>query len=506
MTGFPLSPCNRFLWLLICSSILLLLGCSDSEEEVREGYNDTSRQCLSCHQVKLDAEHRFDCQDCHRDRDGESAFPDNHPDIVRQPSHPDNAPVICGGCHQQENHMVVDNDHYRLADHINLVRQAFGTEATEDEQYPLDSLSSYVNPETVHELADDLLSRRCLRCHVYSSGDRFSSVSHGTGCSACHLSFENGRMNSHQFMSKPLDGQCLSCHYANHVGYDFLGWYEHDLNEEYRTPYRADTGNQLPFGVEAHQLEQDVHQRAGLVCVDCHIKANVMGTGSNPQCLSCHQYSAEREPGPINPALEESIVVFTSSATGIKFAIPQMEHPAHLRFGDRFSCQACHARWTFNDAPTHLVRIDHEEFDDFYKLSLDGSSEVLRIISSHIFDDGDLLEPVMTNKFTGTVERGIWFKGYGERRWEQPLLMVDDSGVVTTGRPILDLRLSWIDEDEQARFDNLEPAAGVSRHRPYAAHTIGSAGLFYENRIRPFMESDEHLLSPLSKERGSEGG
>ena len=209
------------------------------------------------------------------------------------------------------------------------------------------------------------------------------------------------------------------------------------------------------------------------------------------QCMDCHLH----ETAELNPDLfvlsEDDEVLYVPVATGESLPIPQIEHPAHDRYGDRVSCQACHAQWTYNDAPTHLLRIDHEEFDDFYKLSLDGSSEVLRILSSHSLYDGDLLEPVMSNKLTGVEWPGIWFRGFGERRWEQVLLDRDESGRVTTVRPILDLRLSWIDADEESRFDNLEPLAGIKRSIPYAPHTIGRAGLFYEARIRPFLTSEE---------------
>jgi len=170
--------------------------------------------------------------------------------------------------------------------------------------------------------------------------------------------------------------------------------------------------------------------------------------------------------------------------------VPQLQHPAHERYGDRFSCQACHAQWTFNDSPTHLLRIDHEELDSFYRLSLDGSSEVLRIIASQTLEDGELLEPLMSNKLTGKNEAGIWFRGFGERRWEQVLLGAGRDGRITTVRPILDLRLSWIDEYEESRFDNLEPVDGADRLLPYTSHSIGKAGLFYETRIRPFVEVD----------------
>ena len=44
-----------------------------------------------------------------------------------------------------------------------------------------------------------------------------------------------------------------------------------------------------------------------------------------------------------------------------------------------------------------------------------------------------------------------------------------------------------IDGDEAIRFDNLEPVDGLLRSLPYAPHTIGKAGLFYESRIRPHL-------------------
>ena len=97
----------------------------------------------------------------------------------------------------------------------------------------------------------------------------------------------------------------------------------------------------------------------------------------------------------------------------------------------------------------------------------------------------------MSNKFSGEELPGIWFRGFGERRWEEVLLDEGDDGSVTTVRPILDLRLSWIDYDEVSRFDNVEPLGGVKRTRPYAPHTIGPAGLFYEARLRPYLDDKE---------------
>lgn len=482
----PLVP-RQLLFVLILAA-LLICSCSEQIDVDLAGFNDESQACLECHQVDLDKDHRLDCLNCHIVSEVATGLPEDHKLVSTSPAHPDLAATACGTCHKDQVEMVKNNDHYLLRGHITLVRQAFGVDAEllSDDDRSFVRPAAHARPNSTTQLVDDLLARRCLRCHVYTRGDEFSSVSRGTGCAACHLSFDQGQLSSHRFDAPPPDDRCLSCHYGNHVGFDYHGRFEHDLNEEYRTPYMVSLTEPRPFGVEYQLLSADVHQQAGIVCVDCHGANQVMADGEALLCNDCHDYNeAENEPAPLTK--EGDKVVFSSSARGNRHVVPQLSHPAHSRYGDRFSCQACHASWSFNDTPTHLLRIDHEEFDDFYKLSLDGSSEVLEILASHILEDGDLLEPRMSDKFTGVDVEGIWFRGFGERRWEQVLLAPDSQGVITTVRPNLDLRLSWIDEDEESRYDNLEPVAGFQRSRPYAPHTIGKAGLFYENRIRPFL-------------------
>ena len=479
--------------LLVCT----LASCRDQADTSTTGFNEQSLQCLGCHQVELDQAHQLECLTCHLPTDSSTGYPETHTPVIASPAHPDYAPEICGPCHAEEVEMVAANNHYLLSGHISLITNAFGNPVNMVGGTPETGLSSYPTPETEDQLVQDLLVRRCLRCHVYNKGDDFSAVTRGIGCAACHLSFKDGQLTNHVFSARPSDLRCLSCHYGNHVGFDYYGFYEQDLNEEYRTPYLADTTELREYGVEHHNLAPDVHQRAGLVCIDCHRKDNVMGHGDSPRCTDCHFGDIVNIPAESQLKLEDNKVIYISAATTLQFEVPRIQHPAHTEHGNRFSCQACHAQWSYNDSPTHLLRIDHDFFDDFYKLSLDGSSEVLNIISSHILDDGDLLEPHMTNKFTGANVPGIWFRGFGERRWEQVLLEENVDGTVVTVRPILDLRLSWIDEYEESRFDNLEPVEGVIRSLPYAPHTIGKAGLFYESRIRPVIgdiETDSALI------------
>ena len=161
-----------------------------------------------------------------------------------------------------------------------------------------------------------------------------------------------------------------------------------------------------------------------------------------------------------------------------------MVHPAHKTYNAHVACQGCHALWSFFDDETHLLRIDHDNLDELEKLTLDGSSDVHRILSSHMDFDGEWLEPVMKDQLTGELFPGIWLKGFKQRRWEDIRLVPDSSGLLQVARPILDLHLSWIDKDEILRFDNITIQPQISPMIPYVPHTIGKAGPFFEKRLK----------------------
>lgn len=453
--------------------------------------------CLTCHQLELDDNHRLPCISCHRGNDRVLEVAEAHRGLVSQPAHPDNAPQYCGSCHERDLHMVQANYHYTLQNHIADIREAFV--GTKDVVPPM-RLTVSSEPANARELADDLLRRRCLRCHVYFSGDDFAQTRRGTGCAACHLRPQQLVIGSHHFLGKPTDDACLSCHYGNHVGFDFYGRYEHDFNEEYRTPFASVENTPPPYGVEYHQLTADVHHRAGMVCIDCHGKDDIMGPGSGPTCTGCHENSTITGTALLGVIVDDEQRTFVSSATSQTLIIPQLQHPAHQSYKTSATCFACHAKWTYNDGTINLLRIDHDYLDDFVSLRTDGSSRVYEIISSYIAPDGSWITPTMIDTFTGVSRSGIWIKGYLRRRWEDMLLIRDTDGRITTGRPVLDMRLSWIDKDESVRFDNIRPFPGTRLTRPYAPHTIGTAGVFFEERLHRFI-ADELSLDRAPEEQ-----
>jgi hypothetical protein len=434
--------------------------------------------------MELDRAHSLACPDCHKGNDQTNERDLAHADLIPRPAHPDHLQQSCGKCHPAEVAATTASAHFTLQKEVNRVRTVFGAQA------PLGSLTEIPLHESIVsplDLADDLLRRRCLRCHVYSSGDGYPETVRGTGCAACHLTFANGKMTSHSFVKSPPDSQCLHCHYGNFVGSDYYGRFEHDFNLEYRTPYRTDGRETRPYGVEFHQLAPDIHQQKGMACIDCHSGAELMGKhggGAKKEkpvtCLSCHGWR-KGLPLPLSNLQAEAgrLVLFTR-LSGKKLIVPQPVHPAHRQYEKKVHCTVCHSQWTFNDQSTHLLRTDDPEHPAWSRLLVQGSREV-----EEQLDYPAPQGPSLRDKITGTPSPSLWLKGYELRRWENPLIGVGPDGMLHIFRPILDLHLSMVDAGKKVIFDNLSVEPAHRRYLPYTPHTVGKAGAFYNERLRP---------------------
>jgi len=469
--------CTLVLMALLC----VLSGCKGDEQKIV-----SLLQCTDCHTEHQDANHQQSCVSCHKGvtpaEDRDSA----HLGYVPDPAHPDHLAENCAPCHGEITGQIKNSLHFTLAKSTNLFRKAFGGRI---------ALSSFLEtpksnaPESPLQLADDLLRRRCFRCHPYSSGDPYPAVRHGTGCAACHMAFTDGKAASHD-LQQPGDAQCLSCHYGNYVGFDYYGRFEHDFNYEYRTPFTISDTSFRPYGVEYHQLQPDIHQVRGMLCIDCHSGRELMQTGAEkPSCAACHSSESLQHS---LPALVENRqgTFILHGRNGKDHTIPLMHNSAHRQQRDKMSCQVCHAQWVFNDFGKHYLRSDTEDFGPWANLSVQGDFEIETILKNNNDFDKTELPPIMTDKITGEPSVGLWYKGYTMRRWETPLLGRDDNDRITTMRPILDCFLSWIDAEEEVRFDSTPSGAANKGLRPYVPHTTGPAGLFYRERIEQFLAKE----------------
>lgn len=484
--------------LFLLALVFSLISCSPDAEDPEKQYPesvapvphmDSAQGCLACHAMQLDPSHDFVCTVCHKGNDKTEDKQLSHKGLIAEPAHPANMMESCGTCHQPQVEESSHSLHFTITNMVNLVRFAFGAKK---ELLTLTDIPVVESPETILQLSDDMLRRRCLRCHVYSTGDRYPAVVRGTGCAGCHLSFYEGKLISHSFIKKPADTQCLQCHYGNHVGFDYYGRYDHDMNDEYRTPYTTPGEYFRPFGIEYHQLIPDIHQQHGMSCVDCHSGSTLMG-GATPaiSCSSCHDLKKLKEETPANIQIgQDGVFILTTVLDDKKHILPLMQHPAHQKYQNIAGCQVCHGRWSFNDLHTNLLRRDTEEYDDFSRLTVQGSFEVEKILTNNLDYKQDELDPQMSDKITRELRSGLWHKGYISRRWEQVTFGRDSTGILQVVRPILDLTLSWIDADGTIQFDAVHTNTKNIGMLPYVPHTTGKAGLFYEERIQEFLQSE----------------
>ncbi|MCX5875189.1 MAG: hypothetical protein NT087_02595 [Deltaproteobacteria bacterium] len=299
-------------------------------------------------------------------------------------------------------------------------------------------------------------------------------------------------MTNHAFSKSPADSQCLHCHYGNFVGADYYGRFEHDFNQEYRTPYRTDGSETRPYGVEFHQLTPDIHQQKGLACIDCHSGAELMGghgaaKGTTPAitCLACHDWR-KGLPLPLsNLQVEADRLVLFTRLTSKKLVVPQLVHPAHKLYEKKAHCTVCHSQWSFNDQGTHLLRTDTPDHPAWARLSVQGSREV-----EEQLDNPTPQGPSLRDKITGAPSPSLWLKGYELRRWESPLIGIGPDGRLQIFRPILDLHLSMTDTGKKVIFDNVGVKPKQQRYLPYTPHTAGKAGAFFNERLKPNLPTE----------------
>ncbi|MDD3619026.1 MAG: hypothetical protein RBR09_08400 [Desulfobulbaceae bacterium] len=480
---------------LIVPLLVLFLVCACSGDEAPDGKQPAEGVsaiaepaappplpgCRACHaEIEQDANHLLACGECHGGNPETADQEAAHAGLVARPAHPDRMAETCGRCHEEAVRQLGAATHLTLRNAVNLVRNHFGaageipglTAIPAPSERPGDSL----------ELADDMLRRRCLRCHFYTPGDDYPATRRGTGCAACHMAFSGGRPVDHAILARPTDRQCLSCHYGNFVGADYYGRFDHDFNWEYRTPYTTREEYFRPYGIEYHELARDIHLERGLACIDCHAGHRDSSAGAGLTCSSCHRPAgAPLIDLPARVALDDSGEPILAAVSGAAHAIPRLRHPAHEQYGELVACQVCHAQWAFNDSQTHLLRADHDDYYPWDSLRVQASSEIEKLIEHNLDTLEDELPPAMRDGITGESSPGVWYMGFIQRRWEDILIRRDRDNIIKVFRPILDLHLSYVDDEENVIFDNLNGNGPTLL--PYTPHTTGPAGLFYLYRF-----------------------
>ncbi|MDJ0833471.1 MAG: hypothetical protein QNJ69_08110 [Gammaproteobacteria bacterium] len=147
-----------------------------------------------------------------------------------------------------------------------------------------------------HSPADSLLRKLCASCHLGQDKQRHGiddTRDRGGGCLACHLQPQNQGL--HPALSARVgDGRCFGCHSrSGRIALNYSGLAE---VESAMAPASTQYSQLLDGRLVEHRAA-DIHQRAGMSCIDCHTSKDVMGastTGHNIAstvdigCQDCH--------------------------------------------------------------------------------------------------------------------------------------------------------------------------------------------------------------------------
>ena len=407
--------------------------------------------CRGCHPNVMLKNHRYRCIVCHKGDDRAGSQKEAHKGIIYSPSSFRGAEVACAMCHKEAVKAMEGSSHYTLKNEINKIWRAFFP--MEDELTVFDLMKDE-STMTLKGLILDLMRRRCVVCHVYSRGEGYPGAMRRLGCGACHIGREGG-YGVHYIKGQVDDRRCLSCHYANFVGWDYYGRFEKDIVETHQAPYRSGQRNKRDYGVQWLSMAQDIHFKLGYGCTVCHKKWGCSGHQEGIKdltCTSCHK--------------EEKL----------------FKNPVHTpRVIENASCAVCHAVWSFEDRQRSLVRQDIENYWAWYELRFQGIKEIESLLSdAYSMDLSSFPPPVMSNPFTGKLEQGIWYESFLERRFWPVTIKRWHNDRYYVMRPLLDLRIYYVDGDGMCIVDDMKPVNALNDggYIPYMPHTIGRADLF----------------------------
>lgn len=473
--------------------------------------------CLSCHQgiEKISDTHDFACVQCHKGNDQATAREAAHQDMHPNPSDGAVAAQTCGSCHADQLHKVETSLMATAAGEINATRYAWGAQDDVSPRYSANGKGGTKMLPTQQEsgqMVDDMLRKKCVRCHINSPAPNRAGEYRATGCAACHMIYANdgksisgdkaiqqtqaanlkekgdhsgmigkrGYPMKHRLTTAIPTVQCVRCHSGNRVGTEYVGLFEHDYNNMYRSPrveFKVPPGL---YGIDHHTLTPDAHYKAGLACIDCHLGSEIMGNGkvlgaaheaTEVSCADCHGTPATAaKTGKVaanDPALKAAAanpnytlkvgdevavtakgsrmgnvkktakgLVLTSKVTGREHLIPQVKDMknqpvAHqvAKHVQNMDCSACHSKWGSFDFGTHLIREDYAAYKKWQKWS-EPDPQIMKALAA-----GDDAPPLTKDWLSGQDSTGIWYGSLSMRTWENVILGKNPAGKYAMFRP-----------------------------------------------------------------------
>jgi len=475
------------------------------------------RNCESCHNVEpIDTVHKLSCIQCHILADFKGKI-DNHNVIIKNPSSFEYVSTQCGRCHERDIKNIENSLHGTLSSCINITRYVWHAQKSIKPVYSTHSTNKFKTlPEPKEiikkpsDLVDDLLRRKCLRCHLQNNSYPTTGTYRAKGCAACHMEFSlSGRYEGrdkvmfnkvgyseiHRFYKHPKISSCLACHNNEFVGTDYVGLFPQDYDKSFHSPIlKNGRFKKRIFGVGQHHLSADLHFKLGLTCVDCHRKKEVMGDGKiynneleaiRVRCVSCHG-GYNKKPSTEFVIREGEEYIF-KSVSGKQFKIKLFNKSivAH-KYHKMVSCSACHSAWQYGNFQLNLYLDKTKNYKMWRNLIYQEDPYLESFLKrAEIFPN---LKPLMPDYIDHKLKFGIWYSGWLARRWSYFTLMKGENGLYYIARPLFQYRLTYKNEKGDIVFNNVD---NMSVIMPYTPHTTSLYGKTCES-----CHDNEFLLNP----------
>jgi hypothetical protein len=467
-------------------------------------------KCVACHEenAKMDASHAIACVRCHKGDPSSEDRETAHRGLIADPGDLKTVETTCGACHREEARRVQRSAMALAPRMINQTRFAFGAQESPNPIHgtvDVDGMKQVPYPSGSSDLADDLLRRSCLRCHLNTRGSARWGERRGMGCSACHVPYPNTdgkKSDRHRLVKSVGMTACLKCHNSNHVGADYVGLFEKDFNRGFASPFVEGHLPQRIYGAEQHRLSADVHFKAGMDCMDCHTLDEVHGTGEisrsplNGVKISCEGCHVNGDHPAVLKSDNGEMTLLKGAGRKIPRWNPDKIPHQVADHRDKLRCSACHAAWSFQDYGFHLML---EERADYWKWAPNAAQNDPQIQELLLKNVGTYVElvppasgsvppqpyeewtpPAMKDWLTGEIRPGAWFRGFTARRWAFPPLGLDSRGRVSIMRPMRQYVVSHVDSRDNILLDRVVPTTGKGDPalvwNPYVPHTTATRG------------------------------
>ncbi len=299
-------------------------ACHNSSSHMKS-HGEAGAKCIQCH---------FPAQDKTKIRASSSVSQSRArvklEGLIGKPGLLKNSEFTCGHCHKSETSGVKHSLMSSAAGLILTTRMAFGDKDRQFSRFNTPEITpSSLNPDVA---PDHYMQDLCMECHLGNAtvpvSPSLAGIYHENaavfkiksilqkkakpfpgGCLACHLTGERG---AHSDLTTEIgDQRCAGCHSGSgRISLSYAGYME-----KFTDISSSDEGKNLlsylrKFSSVEHsnekylRVEEDVHHKAGMQCVDCHDGNEVMGMstshahkgdGTGVQCVSCHSSSLRRE-------------------------------------------------------------------------------------------------------------------------------------------------------------------------------------------------------------------